>query len=161
MISPPSRCVILLIGSNINPINNIKRAIKEISGIIPITKQSSLWETNPIGTVGENFYNLALSISTSLDFNVLKFDILRNIEINLGRVRSSDKYAPRTIDIDIILDGDTIVDANIWHYAYIAVPVSELDPGLIRAETHQILKDVAAILIKNSWIKKHPATILK
>jgi len=92
---------------------------------------------------------------------VLKFDILRNIEIHLGRVRSLDKYAPRTIDIDIILDGDKIVDANIWNYAYIAVPVSELYPELICAETHQTLKDVAAILIKNSWIKKHPATVLQ
>lgn len=161
MTSPPSRNVILLIGSNIDPINNIKQAIKEISRIIPLTKQSSLWETKPIGTAGENFYNMALSISTSVDLNVLKFDVLRNIEIRLGRVRSSDKYAPRTIDIDIILDGDTIVEANIWHYAYIAVPVSELFPGLICAETHQTLKEVAAILIKKSWIKKHPATVLQ
>jgi 2-amino-4-hydroxy-6-hydroxymethyldihydropteridine diphosphokinase len=161
MTSPPTRDVILLIGSNIDPINNIKQAIKEISGIIQINKQSSLWETRPIGTDGNNFFNLALSVSTSLDFDPLKFEILRKIEIRLGRVRSSDKYAPRTIDIDIILDGDTIVDLNIWHYAYIAVPVSELYPGVICAETHQTLKDVAAILIKNSWIKKHPATVLQ
>jgi 2-amino-4-hydroxy-6-hydroxymethyldihydropteridine diphosphokinase len=158
---PQYRNVILLIGSNIDPISNIKRAIKEISGVLQINKQSSLWETKPIGAEGNNFYNMALSVSTSLDFDQLKFEVLRNIEVRLGRIRSSDKYAPRTIDIDIILDGDMIIDINIWQFAYVAVPVGELVPGLIHPETNQTLEEVAAILIKKSWIKKHPAKILQ
>ncbi len=161
MTLPQNRNVILLIGSNIDPISNIKRAIKEISGVIQINNRSSLWETKPIGAKGNNFFNLALSVSTSLDFDQLKFEVLRNIEVHLGRIRVSDKYAPRTIDIDIILDGDMIVDINIWQLAYVAVPVGELVPGLIRFETNQTLEEVAAILIKNSWIKKHPAKILQ
>jgi len=155
-----SREVILLIGSNIDPISNIKQAIKEISGEIQINNQSSLWETKPIGTEGDNFFNLALSVSTSLDFDQLKFEVLRKIEGHLGRIRVSDKYAPRTIDIDVILDGNMIVDNNIWQLAYVAVPVSELVPGLIYPETNQTLEAVAAKLIKNSWIKKHPAKML-
>jgi 2-amino-4-hydroxy-6-hydroxymethyldihydropteridine diphosphokinase len=161
MTLPSTREVVLLIGSNIDPVSNIKRAIKEISRIVQINLQSSLWETKPIGTVGNNFFNLALSVTTSLDFDPLKFEILRNIEIRLGRVRISDKYAPRTIDIDIILYGNTIIDINIWNYAYIAVPVAELVPSFIRPDTNQTLEEVAEILIKNSWIKKHPATILQ
>jgi 2-amino-4-hydroxy-6-hydroxymethyldihydropteridine diphosphokinase len=161
MTLPSTREVVLLIGSNIDPVSNIKRAIKEISSKVQINLQSSLWETKPIGTVGNNFFNLALSVTTSLDFDPLKFEILRNIEIRLGRVRISDKYAPRTIDIDIILYGDTIIDINIWNYAYIAVPVAELVPSFIRPDTNQTLEEVAEILIKNSWIKKHPATILQ
>jgi 2-amino-4-hydroxy-6-hydroxymethyldihydropteridine diphosphokinase len=160
MTLPPTRDVVLLIGSNIDPISNIKKAIKEISSIIQINMESSLWETKPIGTEGNNFFNLALVVSTSLDFDPLKYEILRNIENHLGRVRISDKFAPRTIDIDIILHGDKVVDTNIWHYAYIAVPVSELVPGLLRPETNQTLKEVAEILIKNSWIKKHPAKFI-
>jgi 2-amino-4-hydroxy-6-hydroxymethyldihydropteridine diphosphokinase len=158
---PQYRNVILLIGSNIDPISNIKQAIAEVSAIFQINKKSSLWETRPIGTDGNNFFNLALCISTSLDFDQLKFEILRNIEIRLGRIRISDKYAPRTIDIDIILDGNMIVDNNIWRYAYIAVPVAEIFPELIQPETNQPLKVVAAMLIKNSWIKKHPAKKLQ
>jgi 2-amino-4-hydroxy-6-hydroxymethyldihydropteridine diphosphokinase len=154
---PQNRNVILLIGSNIDPISNIKRAIKEISGVIQINNRSSLWETKPIGTKGNNFFNLALSVSTSLDFDQLKFEVLRNIEVHLGRTRVSDKYAPRTIDIDIILDGNMIVDINIWQLAYVAVPVGELVPGLIRFETNQTLEEIAALLINKSWIKKHPA----
>jgi 2-amino-4-hydroxy-6-hydroxymethyldihydropteridine diphosphokinase len=161
MTFPSTRDVVLLIGSNIDPVSNIKRAIKEISSIVKINLQSSLWETKPIGTGGNNFFNLALLVSTSLDFDPLKFEILRNIEIRLGRVRISDKYAPRTIDIDIILYGDTIIDINIWNYAYIAVPVAELVPSFIRPDTNQTLEEVAATLIKKSWIKKHPAEILQ
>ena len=154
-----SRIVILLIGSNIDPITNIQRAIKEISGLFQINQQSSFWETQPIGTEGDNFINLALSVSTSIDYDILKFDILRNIEIRLGRERIPDKFAPRTIDIDIILDGDVIIDMNIWNYAYIAVPVAELVPNLIHLETNQTLGEIAATIIKKSWIKKHPAGI--
>jgi 2-amino-4-hydroxy-6-hydroxymethyldihydropteridine diphosphokinase len=159
-LSPP-RNVILLIGSNIDPINYIKRAIAEISGIIQINKESSLWETRPIGTEGDNFFNQALSVSTSLEYELLKYEVLRKIEIRLGRVRISDKYAPRTIDIDIILYGDKIVDNNIWQFAYIAVPVAELVPGLISPVTNQTLEVVSGVLIKKSWIKKHPAELLK
>jgi 2-amino-4-hydroxy-6-hydroxymethyldihydropteridine diphosphokinase len=155
------RTVILLIGSNIDPISNIKKAIKQISERIQIDSQSSLWETKPIGTEGDNFFNLALAVTSSLDFNTLKFEVLRLIEIDLGRVRISDKFASRTIDIDIILDGDTIIEPNIWHLAYIAVPVAELIPGLIYPETHQTLNEVASILNKINWIKKHPANLLQ
>jgi 2-amino-4-hydroxy-6-hydroxymethyldihydropteridine diphosphokinase len=155
------RTVILLIGSNIDPISNIKKAIKKISDKIQIDSQSSLWETKPIGTDGDNFFNLALAVTSSLDLNTLKFEVLRLIEIDLGRARISDKFASRTIDIDIILDGDTIIDSNIWHLAYIAVPVAELIPGLIYPETHQTLKEIASLLNNIGWIKKQPANILK
>ena len=147
------RNVVLLIGSNIDPINNSKLAINEISKLFPITKISSYWESAPIGSPGDNFINFAVMISTSLDYETLKYRILRNIETRLGRVRTSDKYSSRTIDIDIIFDDQTITEDNLWDFAHIAVPVSQLLPDLVHPDSGEKLKNIARELKKTSWIR--------
>ena len=159
MIPLPFRKVILLIGSNIEPFRNILLAIEEIKTNFIIVSHSSIWETKPIGSGGSNFLNIAITISTDLDYASLKFGSLRIIESKLGRVRTPDKFAARPIDIDIILDGDIIRDENIWKYAYAAVPVAELVPNLTHPITHQKLSDIASDLTKTSWINKYPAGI--
>ena len=159
MNPPTSRKVILLIGSNIDPFRNILLAIEEIKTYFSIDSYSSIWETKPIGTDGNNFLNLAITITSDLDYDILKFGSLRDIEAKFGRVRTPDKFAPRTIDIDIILDGDIIRDENVWKFAYAAVPVAELVPDLSHPVTHQTLADTARDLIKTSWIIKYPAGI--
>ncbi len=152
-----NRNVILLIGSNINPLINIEKATTEVSKLFPISGKSSLWETEAIGTTGANFFNIAISVSTSLSTHDIKFLFIRDIEKRLGRLRTDDKYAPRTIDIDIILDGATVIEPNLWNLAYIAVPVAELYPQLLQTSSGILLVDVAKELKKNSWIRILPA----
>lgn len=159
MIPPSSRKVILLIGSNIEPFRNILLAIEELKTNFSIDSYSSIWETKPIGSDGNNFLNLALTITTDLDYGTLKFGSLRDIESKFGRVRTPDKFASRTLDIDVILDGDIIRDENIWKYVFAAVPVAELVPDLTHPVTHQSLADIARDLTITSWIIKYPAGI--
>jgi 2-amino-4-hydroxy-6-hydroxymethyldihydropteridine diphosphokinase len=154
-----TRRVILLIGSNIEPIKNIRHAIKEIKSCFPIDAYSSIWETKPVGTSGDNFLNLALAISTDMDYDSLKFGLLRSIEAKYGRLRTTERSTPRTLDIDIILDGDIIREENLWDCLYVAVPVAEIIPNLLDPITHKTLTETAKELIKNSWIIKYPADI--
>lgn len=159
-MNPPStRKVILLIGSNIDPYRNILLAMEELKTCFSIDSYSAIWETKPIGTNGNNFLNIAIAITTDLDYRKLKFGTLRKIESKFGRIRTSDKFAPRTVDIDIILDGDIIRDENVWRFAYAAVPVAELVPDLTHPGTNQTLADTARDLKKTSWIIKYPAGI--
>ena len=69
--------------------------------------------------------------------------MLRTIENGLHRNRESDKYASRTIDLDLLLFGNmviheeglTIPDPDIYNRSFIAFPLSELNPDLIMPDT--------------------------
>jgi 2-amino-4-hydroxy-6-hydroxymethyldihydropteridine diphosphokinase len=121
----------LLLGSNIRAEENLLLAVRRLQGRVDVLRASSVWETSAIGSDGPNFLNLALLISTFLDAAGLKQDVLRPLEVELGRVKSADKNAARPIDLDIIVFDGKPVDDLLWKYAYRAVPVSELLPELI------------------------------
>jgi 2-amino-4-hydroxy-6-hydroxymethyldihydropteridine diphosphokinase len=98
------------IGSNLgNRQENCLHAIELLQkeGVI-VTKRSALYETEPWGIKNQpQFINMAIQIETPLDPKGL-LRILKNIEENLGRGKSS-KWGPRTIDLDILLFDDIIL----------------------------------------------------
>ena len=85
------------------------------------------------------FYNCVVEIETGLAPRDLKFRLLRRIESELGRTRGSDKFAARTIDLDLILYDDlvmtdddlTLPDPDITLRPFLAVPLQELAPELV------------------------------
>ena len=118
----------LLLGSNINPQANLPRAITLLRQCVEVTAVSLTWETPAIGAAGPNFWNVAVLVHTHLDPEQLKAEVIRPLEARLGRQRSSDKFAPRTIDIDLVAWDCQVTDPNVWRYAYAAVPVAEILP---------------------------------
>lgn len=146
----------LLLGSNIEAEKNISRAFRLLRRIFPIEDISAVWETPPVGGEGPNFLNVVVLINTALDAGRLKEHVLRPLEIQMGRVRSWDKYAPRTIDIDIVAWDSGILDKNAWDYAYLAVPLSEVLPYQQHPETGEYLEHVAQRLALSSPIKVRP-----
>ena len=88
----------------------------------------------------------------------LKFDVLREIESQLGRIRTDDKHAARTIDLDLILYDDVttneadliLPDPSINIYPFVAVPLLELLPDLILPGTRVRLDTVRAALETNT-----------
>ncbi len=101
------------IGSNLgNRRENCLHAIELLQkkGII-VTKRSSLYETEPWGVKDQpRFINMAVEIDTSLEPKEL-LKILKNIEKELGREKSS-KWGPRIIDLDILLFDDIILNKD-------------------------------------------------
>jgi 7,8-dihydro-6-hydroxymethylpterin-pyrophosphokinase len=77
--------------------------------------------------------------------------VLRRIEHDLGRIRTDDKYAPRTIDLDILVyddlvvetDGVVIPDPEIANRPFLAIPLCELDPGLTLPDSGLAVCDLA------------------
>ena len=122
--------VYLILGTNIEPEKNTIEAAKQLAKSVEMIKVSSTWETIAVGSDGPNFLNTAFHIETDLNAEKLKRDVINTIEYQLGRVRTSDKNAPRTIDIDIVLFDGVLYDQNLWKKAFVAIPMSELLPDL-------------------------------
>lgn len=103
----------LSLGSNLgNRKQNIRSAIDAISAIVGnIENESELIETEPWGMESNTwFINMVVEISTDLSHRELLHNIL-NIENKLGRMRTTTQgYESRTIDIDILLFGDLMLD---------------------------------------------------
>ncbi len=90
------------------------------SGRVRVTKRSSLYETAPVGmTEQPGFLNLVAEVETDLDPQDL-LELALVVERSLGRVRTQ-RWGPRTVDIDILLYGDVRVDTPI-----LAIPHPEM-----------------------------------
>ncbi len=141
---------VILLGSNIDPNQNLRRAVDMLRLVSPVVRCSSVWRTRAVGSTGPDFLNMALILETELTTEALKFGVLRPIEAKLGRVRTSDKNAPRTIDLDVVVLDDRILDEDLWRRAHLAIPVAELMPALRSPETFELLADVAQRLKADS-----------
>ncbi|HVP20653.1 MAG TPA: 2-amino-4-hydroxy-6-hydroxymethyldihydropteridine diphosphokinase [Anaerolineaceae bacterium] len=124
----------LLMGSNIDPVQNTRQALALLRARVRIVEMSNAWETPSFGSPGPNYINLAIHIETDCDAKELKTDVIRDIERNLGRVRTADKNAPRTIDIDLIIFNDELLVNAIWVHPHIMLPMAELIPDLRRPQ---------------------------
>jgi 2-amino-4-hydroxy-6-hydroxymethyldihydropteridine diphosphokinase len=135
--------VFLLLGSNMNPQKNIRLAIDKLREHCQVLSTSRVWKTKASGTVGPDFLNQAVVIETSLSKSALKESCLAIIENQLGRKRTSNKYAPRTIDLDIIVFDDEILDDNLWTFNFIALPMAEIYPNLHHPSKNKTLRQIA------------------
>jgi dihydroneopterin aldolase/2-amino-4-hydroxy-6-hydroxymethyldihydropteridine diphosphokinase len=140
------------VGSNIDPEDNIRRAIALIKEKARITGVSSFYLTEALLRPGQPpYYNGVLEISVDLGPLELKNGLLRGIEERLGRVRTKDAHGPRTIDLDIILYDDMVFEGEglklpspeILERVFVAVPLSELAPEVVLPGSGVRLKEVA------------------
>ena len=144
--------VCLLLGSNIQAENNLALGVDLLRSQVKIVRVSSVWETPAVGSLGPDFLNLAMLVTTALDAAMFKAQVIRPLEMQLGRVRSADKNAPRTIDIDLILFDNRLLDPNLWRFAHRAVPVAEILPDF-RSEQGDLLKETASRLAETTQIR--------
>lgn len=145
----------LLLGSNISPVENLQRAMVKLREQGDVLAASSVWETIAVGSDGPNFLNAALLYQTESSAHDLKMNVLLPIEISLGRVRTENKNAPRTIDIDIIVYDNQVIDSHIWDRMFVALPISELLPNLRNPQDGRTLGETANELRQSSWAEPY------
>ena len=143
--------VCLLLGSNIEPENNIPKAMDLLKQKVTILRVSSVWESASMDCCYPDFLNLAVLVSTPLEAKQLKEQVLRPLEAQMGRVRTEDKNASRPIDFDIVLFDGESYDPELWQHVHRAMPVSEIFPDYRSAEGDQ-LSDTAKILAHSTPI---------
>jgi 2-amino-4-hydroxy-6-hydroxymethyldihydropteridine diphosphokinase len=143
------------IGSNIGDrLQNLQNAIDLIHLEISIISSiSPIYKTKAVGFNGDDFYNICISFFSNDDPNNLLQSLL-NIEEKLGRTRSDKNvYESRTIDLDIILIEDQIINNNLltvphpsMHLReFVLAPLNDIDPNI----NHPILNKNSNELLKS------------
>ena len=146
----------LNIGSNIEPEHHLRQAIRLLRKHGQIKAVSNAWQSHAFGSNGPDFLNVCVLFLTPLNDRELKEQVIRPIEAALGRVRGPDKYAPRTIDIDIILFDEEPFSGEFWSNAFVVVPLAELLPDFHHPFSYERLAHVAAHMCRQTWIEARP-----
>ena len=129
--------VFLGIGSNINPIENIRSGLNHLRTLDPDLKVSNTYESKAIGFEGPVFLNLAVMLKTSKTLPGL-IKLFKNIEHLHGREPHLEKYSSRTLDIDIltfdglhgVYDGIVLPRPEVTINAYVLRPLAEIAPKM-------------------------------
>jgi len=145
----------IAIGSNIDPERNVRAAVRALARQVRVVALSTFYATPPLRRPEQpGFVNGMAEVETELPPRTLKFEVLRGIEAELGRVRGADRWAPRTIDLDIAIY-DTLVidepdlrvpDPDIMERPFLAWPLAELAPELVVTGTGRSATEIAARL---------------
>ncbi|MDY0109318.1 MAG: 2-amino-4-hydroxy-6-hydroxymethyldihydropteridine diphosphokinase [Candidatus Krumholzibacteria bacterium] len=161
--------VFVLLGSNVDKERNLPAAVALLRshGLVAI---SPVYETAPVGTAhSATFFNAAAEILTPLDPAAFKRDVCGAVEWALGRVRDPrDKFAPRTIDLDIALWNDEVLDVlgspvpdpDILCCLHAALPLADLAPEVRHPADGrtlaQIARELAATGATNGEVPGYP-----
>ena len=129
--------VFVAAGSNVEPLGNLRRALDVLAGHYPGLRCSGAYRNSAVGFEGEDFVNLVVGFETDDDVrSVLRH--LHEAEAACGRARNAPKWAPRAMDLDILLFGDAVLDEpglelprpDLVRRAYMLGPMAELAPEL-------------------------------
>lgn len=131
----------IAIGSNLaSPLEQVNAAVQAL-GEIPqsrIVAVSSFYRTPPLGPQDQpDYLNAAVVLDTDLDAETL-LDNTQRIELQQGRVRKAERWGPRTLDLDLMLIGNEIINTErltVPHYdmknrGFMLWPLFEVAPDL-------------------------------
>ena len=132
----------IAIGSNLaSPLEQVNAAVQAL-GDIPqsrVVALSSFYRTPPLGPQDQpDYLNAAIALETALSADAL-LDNTQRIELQQGRVRKEERWGPRTLDLDIMLFGDAVINTErltVPHYdmkrrGFMLWPLFEIAPDLI------------------------------
>ncbi len=149
MSEQPTELAFIALGSNIEPEYHLPEASRHLHSLGRMESVSFAYQSKPIGAREQpDFLNAAVLISVNDEPEVLR-TMLREIETSLGRIRTEDKYASRTIDLDLVLLGDRVEpklhlpDPDILTREHLAIPLAELDADFCHPTTHEALGTIA------------------
>ncbi len=153
------------LGSNLDsPINQIQQAIYTLSNStqIKLFKKSSLYKSPPMGSQDQNDYiNAVVAIKTCLSPIVL-LDKLQSIELTQGRIRKEERWSARTLDLDLLLYGNQIIESDrltVPHYGltervFVLYPLSEIAPHLTLPKGANLVSIITKLKQKKPIIEK-------
>lgn len=142
--------VFIGMGSNLGPARgNFERALRGISEFSTVLAVSSLYESDPVGLVGQpKFANAVTKTRTGLSpFGLL--DRLKAVEREMGRKKTA-RWGPRVIDLDIVFYGDLVMESDslvIPHpraheRRFVLEPLLEIEPAARHPGTGASLRDI-------------------
>jgi len=141
--------VLVAAGSNVEPLVNLRRALDALAAHYPALRRSTAYRNRAVGFEGEDFINLVVGFDTGDDVRTV-MDHLHEAETLCGRARHAPKWAPRSMDLDILLFGDRVCDEpglvlprpDLVRRAYMLGPAAELAPATVHPTLGVTLADL-------------------
>ena len=149
--------VVISIGSNIDRAKNVPEAVRLLRRHrgIDVQAVSCVFESDAVGGPADNppFFNAAVLACSDLSAEELRVE-LRDIERILGRERTDDKDAPRTIDLDLAYYDTLVKDFGDWQVPdphattapHVAVPIADVAPDWVHPTIGSTAYDIAKTL---------------
>jgi len=129
------------IGSNLNdPVRQVEQAIVELGQLAncEVLTSSSLYRSAPMGRTDQpDYINAVCALSTEYD-PIHLLEILQAVELRHGRIRGDERWGPRTLDLDILLFGEKIINQGrliiphpgLDQRSFVLYPLYEIAPDL-------------------------------
>jgi 2-amino-4-hydroxy-6-hydroxymethyldihydropteridine diphosphokinase len=130
--------VFVAAGSNVEAVANLCRALDELARHYPGLRCSRAYRNRAVGFDGDDFVNLVLAFETGEDVRTV-IGRLHEAEAACDRARNAPRWAPRAMDLDILLYGKLVCDEpglvlprpDLVRRAYMLGPIAELAPDLV------------------------------
>lgn len=135
------------IGSNIDREKNIRGGLQALARQFGKLSLSPVYRCRAYGFHGDDFYNFCASFTTFKEIGQVLAEI-KQIEYDFGRHRGEEKFSPRTLDIDLLLYGDLVNETydipreDVYSYAFVIKPMSDMAPTLIHPNTGQTMQAI-------------------
>ncbi len=136
------------IGSNVEAERHLRAGLTDLSAAYGVLRLSAVYRNPAVGFSGEDFLNLVAAFATDASLETV-IRQLADIEYAHGRDPDAPRCSPRTLDIDLLLYGDRVVDSpgirlprpEILEQAYVLRPLVELAGELTCPETGRTYAD--------------------
>ena len=150
-------------GSNLEPETNLVLAARALKARHPGTRFSRCYRSVAIGFDGPDFINFVAELPVAGDPALLKGE-LECVETQCGRLRDAPKWAPRAMDLDILLFGELVQDTpglvlprpDLLRWGFMLGPLAELAPQLL----HPIAGRTIADLWREFDQQAHPLQVV-
>ena len=148
--------VYISLGSNIKRVSNTRAGVAALRTHYGELELSSVYESVAVGFEGGSFYNMVIALDTDEPVTTV-VQVLKDIEDRHGRLRQSPKFSSRTLDLDILLYDNQIIDQpgvqiprhEILKHAFVLWPLAELAPQLKHPVVQQSYRELWAAFDKS------------
>jgi len=139
--------ILISVGSNIEKEQNTRSGLNALQAVFGELTISTIYESEPVGFEGTNFYNLVVKAHTNEAIDRV-CQILKQIEDEHGRIRDK-KFGSRTLDLDLLTFDDTVCEepvvlprAEIEYNAFVLKPMAEIVPNEIHPTSGKSYADL-------------------
>jgi 2-amino-4-hydroxy-6-hydroxymethyldihydropteridine diphosphokinase len=140
--------IYLGLGSNVEPEKYLQLGIRELGQRFAVLEMSNIYRSKAVGFDGADFLNLVLGFDSDLSPSEIHQSI-EDIHRVAGRQRGESRFSARTLDIDLLLYDDLVLDAgpirvprtDILRYSFVLGPLAEIAANLRHPESGRLITE--------------------